>query len=547
MKKLFLLLFFSFLFLFTPKSSFAEIIHSFDVDITSHKDGTMDFIETINYDFEESIRHGIFRYIPRYSSVGNLYRIINLKNVKVERDGRNENFTFSKTNEQFNLKIGNANKTITGNHVYKIYYTVENGIGSNFETHDEIYWNITGNGWDVTIFSATATLTNDFDAKPKELSCFTGPRGSTEKLCNVLDSSVSTSDLLDPSHGLTIVAVYQANTFPKSILSSSPPKTFKEKLFEIILSNYHYIFIFLNFILGGYLIYWYQKHKNKKRFGKPTVNFDIPKDNNGNILRPAVSGTIDTAMLQRDDVVSTIFDLAIRKYIKIEEEKTVRSMLPDSKKQTIIKLKKDPKDLEGFEKNLYNFLFETGDKVELSSLRLTFYKAYEKMEEDVFKSLVEKKYYIKNPKIQKGVLLTLSIFAFFTFNFILGIILLFLSMRLNGRTALGDEVDYKIDGLKLFLKSMDRNYKWQVKNFYTVEQMIPYAMALGYIDKFMEALKVIKPDYNPSWYSGYRGSFYGAYAGFYSSITTTVAPTSSSGSSGGFSGGGGGGGGGGSW
>lgn len=546
MKKLFLLLFFFAFFFFTPKYSYAEVIHSFNTDITSHKDGTMDFVETIDYDFEYAVKHGIFRYIPTYSTVGNLYRIINLKNIRVERDGKNENFAFSKTNEQFNLKIGNANKTITGPHQYKIYYTVENGIGSNFETHDEIYWNITGNDWEVTIEKANVNIKNDFGAKLTKMLCFTGPSGATDKNCEIVDSSVSAIDLY-PSYGLTIVAVYPVNTFPKSILSSSPPKTFGDKLLETILNNYHYIFFFLNFILGGYLIYWYQKHKNKKRFGPPTVNFDIPKDEKGNIIRPALSGTIDTATLERDDVVSTIFDLAIRKYIKIEEEKTVRSMLPDSTKQTIIKLKKDPKDLETFEKNLYDFIFETGDRVDISTLRISFYKAYQKMEEDIFKSLVENKYYTKNPKVQKGLLLALGIFSFISFNFILGIILLVLSFKLNGRTTLGDEVDYKIDGLKLFLKSMDRNYKWQAKNFYTVEQMIPYAMALGFIDKFMENLKVIKPDYNPSWYAGYRGSFYGAYAGFYSSMTTTVAPSSSSGSSGGFSGGGGGGGGGGSW
>jgi len=140
--------------------------------------------------------------------------------------------------------------------------------------------------------------------------------------------------------------------------------------------------------------------------------------------------------------------------------------------------------------------------------------------------------------------------SFFTFNLILAAVLFWLSRKLNGRTSLGDEIDFKIDGLKLFLKSMDRNYKWQAEKFYTVEQMIPYAVSLGYIDKFMEALKILKPDYNPSWYSGYHGSFFASYAAFSvaaSSNITTSAPSSSSGFSSGSSGGGGGGGGGGSW
>ncbi len=563
MKKLFIFLFFLLFFLIKPQISFAEVIHSYDVNITAHKSGLMDVTETINYDFEDLAKHGIYRYIPIYSKVGDLYRILNIKDIKVERDGLNENFTISKNNEQVYLKIGNADKTITGAHIYKINYTVGNGIGSNYQDHDEIYWNGTGNDWLVAIEKVSFKIDTDFNAKLNNLICFTGSFGSTEKNCQINGNIVS-ADNLQVGQGLTAVAVYPVNTFPKSFLSKTPPQTFTQAFMDSIFNNYHFIFIFLNFVLVGYLIYWYQKHKNKKRFGPPAVNFDIPKDEKGNILRPALAGTIDTAKLEKDDVVATIFDLAIRKYIKLEQTKTVKSLLPDSTTQTIIKLKKAlPADatrqalqagdanLNSYEKELYDRLFETGDSVNVSDLKIDFYKTFSEMEKDVFRILVEKKYYTKNPKTQKAGLIFLGFVAFFTGNMILAIVLFVLSKKLNGRTALGDEADFKIDGLKLFLKSMDRNYKWQAEKFYTVEQMIPYAMALGYIDKFMEQLKIIKPDYNPSWYSGYRGSFYLGYSAFYlatSGSLTTAAPSSSSGAGGGgSSGGGGGGGGGGSW
>jgi len=335
-------------------------------------------------------------------------------------------------------------------------------------------------------------------------------------------------------------------TFPKSILSKSPPQTLGQKAFDLILKNYLYIFIFLNILIPLYLVYWYNKHKNKKRFGPPAVNFDIPKDEKGVVIRPALAGTIDTSKLERDDITATIFDLAIRKYIKLEQTKTIKSLAPDKTEQTITKLKGDDGKLEAFEKILFGRLFEDGDSVKISDLRLDFYKTFQDMEGSIFSTLVKKKYYTKNPKVRKAVLVVLSFVSFFTFNIILGFAVFSLSRKLNGRTALGDEIDFKIDGLKLFLKSMDRNYKWQAEKFYTVEQMIPYAMALGYIDKFMEALKILKPDYNPSWYGG--GNFYAGYAIFYaasSTSLTTSAPSSSSGSSGGSSGGGGGGGG--SW
>jgi hypothetical protein len=52
--------------------------------------------------------------------------------------------------------------TITGSHVYKISYTVENGIGSNYQDHDEIYWNATGNEWQVPIENAGTKIDNGF-------------------------------------------------------------------------------------------------------------------------------------------------------------------------------------------------------------------------------------------------------------------------------------------------------------------------------------------------------------------------------------------------
>ena len=554
MKKLFFLIILFFLFFSKPQLSFAEAIHSFNTDIVAHKNGEMDITETINYDFEDLYRHGIYRYIPLYSKVGNLYRVLKIKNINILRDERREKFTVSKTKEQLYFKIGDVDKTINGTHVYKISYTVENGIGSNYEDHDEIYWNITGNDWQVPIEKAVARISTDFGVDKTNLICFEGPSGSKDKTCKVEGEKVSSSQFLYPGYGLTVVLAYPVNTFPKSILLKELPKTLAESLGELFLKNLHLIYIFLNIFLPLILFYWYQKHKNKKRFGEPTVNFDIPKDEKGKRLTPALAGTIDTAALERDDVVATIFDLAIRKYIRLEEVKEKTKMLgvfdKEKKEQQITKLKKDDGKLLGFEKTLFDRLFESGDSVRVSDLKLDFYKTFSDMEKNIFKELVDNKYYIKNPKNQKAFLIVFGMWSLFTLNIFLAITFFVLAKKLNGRTSLGDEIDYKIDGLKLFLKSMDRNYKWQAEKFYTVEQMIPYAMALGYIDKFMEALKFIKPDYNPSWYRGYSGNFYLGYAAFYlatSSNMTTSAPSSSSGFSGGSSGGGGGGGGGGSW
>jgi len=543
-------------FVCTPRLVFAETIHSFDVNIIVQKNGNMNVSETINYNFGDSQKHGIYRFISLFTKVGNLYRVIKIENIAVLRDNRAENFSTTDNAQDLNIKIGNANLTISGNHIYKISYTVLNGIGSNFSDHDEIYWNATGNDWQVPIEAADIKITTDFNAVQNNLICFTGVSGAKDSNCTTGDGQVSSTQELSPGEGLTVVAGYPVGTFPKSVLVNQPPKTLSATIMELLTANYYLIYVFLNLVLPLLLFYWYFKHKNKNNFGKPGVNFDIPKDENNDILRPALAGTIDTAKLEKDDVVATIFDLAIRKYIKMEEVDTkekILGMIGNTKKdQKITRLNNKDSDLNEYEKTFMDYLFGDSKSFMISDSKLSFYTTFSQMETDVFSALVKKGYYSKNPKTQKSLLLALGIVSMvFILNIPLALTLLFLALKLNGRTPAGDEIDFKIDGLKLFLKSMDRNYQWQAEQLYIVEQMIPYAIALGYIDKFMEQLKIIKPDYNPSWYSGYNGNFYLGYAALYSSMNSSVittAPSSSSGfGGGGFSGGGGGGGGGGSW
>jgi len=219
---------------------------------------------------------------------------------------------------------------------------------------------------------------------------------------------------------------------------------------------------------------------------------------------------------------------------EVDKKEKILGMIGNTKKdQKISRLKAKNDDLNEYEKTFMDNLFGGLDSVMVSDLKLGFYDTFSQMGTDVFSALVKKGYYSKNPKNQKAMLLFLGVMSMvFILNIPLGLTLLFLSLKLNGRTPTGDEIDFKIDGLKLFLKSMDRNYQWQAEQLYIVEQMIPYAIALGYIDKFMEQLKIIKPDYNPSWYAGYSGNFYLGYAALYSSMNSSVITTAPSSSSG---------------
>lgn len=542
--------------IFVPNVFAIEKINSFDVDIVAHEDGLMTVTENIQYDFGENDRHGIFRTIPLVSKVGDLYRVIEVDFKEVKRDGKDEPYEVDKSAGETEVKIGDADVKISGSHNYIIIYEVKNGIGSNYEDHDEIYWNATGNDWEVEVEKASLKIGTDFGSEPLESVCYTGPKSSKFQNCVVDKNLVNTTQTLDPYTGLTTVTRFPANTFPKSVLQKSEPVFDPD--FLSFLKIYFPIVLILNLIVAPFLLFKYFTKWRGKSFGSPSVNFDIPKD-----LSPAQAGAIDNAKLDRDDVTATIFDLAIRKYIKIEEVKVAKTLMPDEidyklrltpryrgdlLEDKIIKVKSSD-GLNDFEQLLFSRLFRDGDEVSLKELKTDFYSTFSQLEGKLFHSLMEKKLYTRNPGDQSSSLLLAGIILLVSGNVILGPVVIFLSRKLTPRTDLGNKLDHEVDGLKIFLKAMSRHYKFQTKNLITVEKYIPYAIALGLQDEFMEQLKIIDPNYKPSWYSG-NHSFMHSYSGMYSSMGSnmiTSAPSSSSGFSGGSSGGGGGGGGGGSW
>jgi hypothetical protein len=547
-----ILILFCYILFFVPGKVFAaESIQRFDVNLIARQNGEMSIEEVIRYDFDNNSRHGIFRTIPLVTPVGeSLERVMSLSVTAVRMDGQQEPFDVNSNDQTVQIKIGDPDQTITGLHTYTIDYSVQNGIASNYSDHDEIYWNVTGNQWPIPIAEASVTLKTDFGVQPGNTICYTGVLGSRASNCSITDVAggklIVTTKPLSINEGLTVVTAFPVGTFPKSTLQKvEKPTSFSDVLRELMP-----IYAILNFLLAPGLLYWYLRHKRKQRLGPPVVNFDIPNDAKGERISPAEAGTIDNARLDKDDITATIFDLAIRKYIRIEQIEKKKSLVNwiGGTDYRLVKLKSFT-DLNKFEKRLTSAVFGGEEEILLSEMKLQ-YDDFDDLQTDNFTSLMNKKLYTKNPQGQMGMLLVLGIMSCITLNLFLGPVLIFLSRKLNGRTQLGDEIDWKIDGLKLFLKNMNRYYKWQAEKAYTVEQMIPYAMALGYIDAYMKQVKILNPEYEPTWYRG-NMAFWMFAPGFHSSFNNAVitsAPQSASGfSSGGFSGGGGGGGGGGSW
>ena len=195
-----------------------EAITSFISDVTVQTDGSLEVRETIVVRSEGAeIRRGILRDFPitYHNKTGTRLRI-GFEVMRVQRDGRDENYTTESITNGRRIKIGNANVFLEpGLHTYKIDYRTTRQLGF-FADHDELYWNVTGNGWTFPIEQATAIvrLPQGAEIKQELSSLYTGQEGLKGQDAELVQNSgnrfnARTTSTLAPREGFTISVSWQ--------------------------------------------------------------------------------------------------------------------------------------------------------------------------------------------------------------------------------------------------------------------------------------------------------------------------------------------------
>jgi len=167
--------------LFSTSTLATEYIKSFHSDIVVNRNGDLLVTETIRvYAEGKSIRRGIYRDFPtRYRDRRGRNLIVDFELLSVKRDRKNEPFHTDNLSNGIRIYIGNSNVYLQpGFYEYQIHYRTSRQLGF-FEDFDELYWNVTGNGWAFEIKSATARVTLPDTASNMTLTGYTGPQGST--------------------------------------------------------------------------------------------------------------------------------------------------------------------------------------------------------------------------------------------------------------------------------------------------------------------------------------------------------------------------------
>lgn len=206
-----------------------EAILSFDSVVDIDADAGLTVTETITVlSTGESIRHGLVREFPtRYDAPGGQRVEVGFRVLSVRCDGSKEDYRIKDAVNGKMVYMGRKDALLPpGRHTYVLTYRTDGQIGQ-FAGYDELYWNVTGNGWRLPIERATALVRLPPGAAVQQLAAYTGPAGAKGRDFTARQddgtASFATTAPLPPGQGLTV-----AVSFPKGFVH--PPSAAKRLL-----------------------------------------------------------------------------------------------------------------------------------------------------------------------------------------------------------------------------------------------------------------------------------------------------------------------------
>ena len=464
--------------------------------------------------------HGIHRTIPvEYPGPKGSNYTLFLKVLSVtDGDGNKLKYDSSKSGASRDLKIYIPD-AVDATRVVNIDYSVRNGV-RYFDDYEEFYWNVTGNDWPVPIDHASAfVVLPDSAAGGLRAQAFTGAYGSKESAADAqvdgANVAVETTRGLPMRGGLTI-DIY----IPPGIVKVPSGLT---KFWWFVGSNPILLLPLLTLAVMAGL--WYSVGRDPDPGMSVAPQYEPPKG-----MTPAEAGTMLDDTIHPRDITSTIVDLAVRGYIKIEE-KVDTFLVFHHKDYVFHNLKGEAgwgPDLAPHERVMMENIFEGGaTEVRLSSLKNRFYTAIPAIRTDIMSALKNKGVYALDPEsangysLVAGVAILLLVVAvqvmgwmnlFYSIPLVIGSVLVsaliwwLFARRMTAKTVTGARLHVAVLGFQEFMNRVDKD-RIQRMPPDTFEKFLPFAMALGVEHHWAQAFDGIVKD-PPNWYvspNGYVG------------------------------------------
>ena len=314
-----------------------EEILDWHSNIIVTQDASMTVTETIQVRAEGNIiKRGIYRDFPTtYKDRAGNRVTVDFTLLGVERDGRPEPYHTRDRSNGIGIYAGQSDVFLKpGVYTYQITYRTDRQLGY-FEDHDELYWNITGNGWDFPILKASAsvTLPSSVPGNSMRTGGYTGPQNSREgAYSSRIDAeglvTFKTTRRLAPREGLTIVLGW-----PKGHVAE-PSRVQKTALLLSDNKNLAAALAGLLILFAYYFWAWMKVGKDPEK-GTVIPHFE-PPDN----MSPAAMRYIMEMGFDDKAFASAVINLAVKGYLTISEESKAFGL---SRVYTLKRTKEEPK------------------------------------------------------------------------------------------------------------------------------------------------------------------------------------------------------------
>jgi|GEM_PF-608100 len=502
----FTLLFFSFSLL----SQGGYVFDHVNINIEINKDGSFTVIESLEVDFSES-RRGIIRSIPyRYEKNGE--RIdVSFSNIEVDGD----KFKLSRSRGEQIIRIGDADRYITGKKEYKVSYHVQGAI-SSYEDHDEFFWNLITPNSDATVTKSSFSISfpEDWIDSISEYRAFSGAKGSQgqnivlHKEGRTLIGASRTE--LPSGHGVSF-----AIKIPKGLIERqgrSTPQTNEAPQIS-------WVFRWWNVIpmgLAAFLLGFWRKFEKSSIDEEEVLDQYYPPDG----MSSGEVGTFYDHKANRRDIISLLPYWGNQGLVKM---KPVDGSDGDI---YFYKLKDIPLDRPPYQHTLFNGLFKDGDVVLLSDLKEKFYKTIRATAGQLKKEIKDKALYDERSKdvFHSGWLIALGIISILggifviIFShavvagiglFIVGVGSFVLHAKPPKLSDLGASHKQHLKGFYSFLKNPDPDKIEELiqKDPDYLHKVYPYVLAFDLDQSWTSFQKEHSLDYTPPiWFDGYHSS-----------------------------------------
>lgn len=444
--------------------------------------------------------HGIQRLIP-VESAGPLgtKRRLYLKVLGVtDDDGHTLPYRVRVWGGQTEIRVPMLGRTGESRTV-EIGYFIHNAVRYNAD-HDEVYWNLTSSTLSMSAEQASATVLLPEEAIEGLLAqaFISGPYGGT--VAGQLNGA--SVEFVAPggvgAHEPFAVEV----VVPKGVFHRPwwPSRTL-----WFVENNPILLMPLLVFLV----MLWIRRLKGSLPVAVVT-EYEPPPG-----LTPAEAGSLLTDRVEPRDITATMVDLAVRGYVKLEEDNS------EGHPDYIIRLMKPRDQWRGLTNYEIDMLFNTfygGQWTKLSSLKLRFVVAVPSMRAGILNALIDKGMYRVDPvsaqvyRVGLVILAGTLLLAVPSTGWITlydagplavalvaasALIVYVMGRNLTAKSLAGMRACAAVEGFREFMERVDAD-RLKLASPKQVERCLPYAMALGVEHNWAEQFAGITEE-SPEW------------------------------------------------